>query len=199
MEDWQGEFAILALGIFSILLIALYFVTIYKAWVGTQYSIVLWLSTLLLISNFGFLIEALGFWIGFKIQELLEQNDFAGFGASVGNLCLGEAHWILAVFYFKLAHNMPLVIAGQSDQVRGYKTMLWIGAIPSGIFPVLSGIFWAIGNKQYRAKGEDSIAMSILLQCSTFFSGLMMLITSLIMIFSILKICKFMKSRSIKL
>ena len=56
---------------------------------------------------------------------------------SVADACFGEAHWLLAMFYLKLAKNMPRLLANEFDKLKSYKVLLWIGVILNALFPAL--------------------------------------------------------------
>ena len=56
---------------------------------------------------------------------------------SVADAGFGEAHWLLAMFYLKLAKNMPRLLANEFDKLKSYKVLLWIGVILNALFPAL--------------------------------------------------------------
>jgi hypothetical protein len=61
---------------------------------------------------------------------------------AIGDLLFGEAHWLLAWYYMKLAKNHPKKIARQQSQIKDYRLVLWIGVVCNALFPLLEiGIY----------------------------------------------------------
>ena len=59
----------------------------------------------------------------------------------IADILFGEAHWLLAYNYFKLAKNQPRQIAGATEQVQEYKRMLWVGVVCNFVMPLLEMFF----------------------------------------------------------
>lgn len=62
---------------------------------------------------------------------------------SMGDLCFNVAHWILAMFYLRLAKNMPRVY--YSEHPKPYNTVLWTGLVFNVFGPIVelfSGMWW---------------------------------------------------------
>lgn len=55
-----------------------------------------------------------------------------------------EAHWLLAVYYMKIAHNMPKRMQGLFDEVKDYKCMQKIVSYLLIICPVLALVAWIL-------------------------------------------------------
>ena len=53
-----------------------------------------------------------------------------------------QSHWILAVFYFKIAKNMPAVIERGKKAAKDYKTLYRIGLAANTILPILACVTW---------------------------------------------------------
>ena len=60
----------------------------------------------------------------------------------IGDLCFGEAHWILAFFYFKIAMNMPRIRRGQ--QTKDYVVLNWLGIVFNAVMPIIFGTFYGL-------------------------------------------------------
>lgn len=54
---------------------------------------------------------------------------------STGDLCFNIAHWILAMFYLRLAKNMPRVYYNEIP--KPYNTVFWTGMVYSVFGPIL--------------------------------------------------------------
>ena len=54
---------------------------------------------------------------------------------------------MLAFFYFKMAKNMPRVMAASSNpvvQIKEYRLLNWLGSIFNVVFPLIWGIFFVV-------------------------------------------------------
>ena len=66
-------------------------------------------------------------------------------GATFGWVCFNEAHWQLAFFYFKMAKNMPRVIAANdNDPPRDYPKTYWTGVVLNAILPIAWWTFFLV-------------------------------------------------------
>lgn len=59
---------------------------------------------------------------------------------AIGDLFFCESHWIIAVYYKKIANNIPRVIE-KHKAPKEYKYFFWIGFIINAIFPIGEGLF----------------------------------------------------------
>ena len=96
-------------------LVLIYAAAFVKAWRGTRYRVVVVQITLLFSSNSFYIGRALGNWqvnlcylYGYSCSD--EQIFWrwaitVGF-LSVADACFGVAHWLLAIFYLRIAKNM---------------------------------------------------------------------------------------------
>jgi hypothetical protein len=97
---------ILALGITSALLIAIYLVTLVKVLNSMAFKKIFLVITMLIMANMAYLVEAYALW------SLVhgDYNDLAGIAQPIGDFMFAEAHWFIAFYYMRLANNMPKVI-----------------------------------------------------------------------------------------
>ena len=75
------------------------------------------------------------------MTKSMTQMKVAGYLSGVGYTLYGEAHWLLAFTYFKLAKNYPRSIAGATGEVSSYTKTLWTGVVCNTVFPVLQTVF----------------------------------------------------------
>ena len=93
----------------------LYAWTFHRVWHGSKYTLVLVLNTLLFVANIGYFVLGIGEY-GVNVaytndpDELFMWNCIVGGGLTVANICFGEAHWLLAIFYLKMAYNMNQIV-----------------------------------------------------------------------------------------
>lgn len=124
----------------SFLLLPGYGWTFYKVWVGTRFKLALLLVGLLIAAIVGFFIMGIG-----QYGVLLYKSDDTIFtwicisagGMTIANFCFNESHWLLAMFYFKMAMNMPRIIKrNENDPVQSYSVLHNVGLVLNGIFPL---------------------------------------------------------------
>ena len=131
-------------------LIVVYCVTLHRAWTGSRYRIVMGCIALLTVSNVGYLVEAVVYLTkGFIDGKNLNETIIA-VSHPLGNLCFGVAHWILAIFYYRIAKNMPRVLDGNENEVQSYQTAFWVGLVFNLIFPIVESVTWV-----YQANAES--------------------------------------------
>jgi len=58
---------------------------------------------------------------------------------SLGDLCFNIAHWTLAMFYLKIAKNMPRVIRG--EEAKQYTFIYWAGMALNILGPIGEAVF----------------------------------------------------------
>jgi hypothetical protein len=63
----------------------------------------------------------------------------------IADSCFGEAHWILAHKYLKVAMNMPRILDGEVDKVQQYNTLFWVGIVTNLLLPLLEMPAWIWG------------------------------------------------------
>ena len=97
------------------LLVFIYAAAFVKAWRGTRYRVVVVQITLLFWSNIFYIGRAFGNWqvnlcylYGYSCSE---EQMFWRWAIAVGlmtvaDACFGVAHWLLAIFYLRIAKNM---------------------------------------------------------------------------------------------
>jgi hypothetical protein len=160
----------------SALLLPLYAWTFYKVYVGSRFNIVLLMIVLLITANVGSIVEGIGQY-GVMLHHLHDDSDtifrwdcISGVGLTVLNLCFNEAHWILAVFYFKMAKNMPRVLANNpADPVKPYTALNRIGIVLNAFFPLAQGISFVLACYFIYKKGEKQwvdVVSSVTAICS---------------------------------
>ena len=112
--------------------------TFYKMWTGARYKVILWILAFSIAGNIAFLLYAVTnlMW-AVKGESLAFWGTLLGVTNSLGSLLFGEAHWLLAFYYMKIAKNMPRIIDGHNDKVKSYKAIWWIGVGFNAIFPVI--------------------------------------------------------------
>jgi len=182
----------------SCVLICLNIVTFAKIWAGRRYKIFLMLTSMFLISNVGNLIAACGYYVGLFTESVkYEQNDLAAFGTMIFYLFSNEAHWVLAVYYMKIARNTPKIIEGRFDQVKDYKRTIKIGAAIISIFPIVQGSVWMIQNKQYSANQQQAIWTVVLYQLAVLGVFVSVTVICIYLIKALRQIKQFMSERQI--
>ena len=133
----------------SALLLPVYAVTFYKVWNGSRFKLVLVLITLLSAAAISFLVSGIGQYGQFLYFEHDSNvNPFTweiilAVGIGVGNFCFNTAHWLLAFFYFKMVKNMPRVAKNQTNQVKDYRLVYWLGLILNAAPALAFGIYFA--------------------------------------------------------
>jgi len=140
----------LTLAITTIILVSIYTGMLVKICYGSRYRLLLIIVGMLLVNNLGYTLSGYSFCKLIETMETLNLSDwrkslaemrywarFASITQSIGFLFFGEAHWILACFYFKIAKNMPRVVNGDVHKVRSYNTMFWVGIFLNALFPFL--------------------------------------------------------------
>lgn len=136
------------------LLVLLYTLTLLKALSGTRYRIVITMILLLLASNVAYIALLVG------NQLIIEHNNLRievnvifwnyvqVISQSVGDLLFCEAHWIMAVYYKKIANNIPRVIE-KHKAPKEYKYFFRVGAIFNAVFPIGEGLFMLLYLNKY--------------------------------------------------
>ena len=132
------------------LLIVTYTCTLVKVCRGTKYTTIIKISTLLLLANIAYLFNAAALVVFIKkenqdspLKALIVWNNAVSGTWNLGDLFFCVSHWMLAVYYFNLAKNMPVVIShrGQDNPpIKDYKPLLRCGLIPNILFPVMEGV-----------------------------------------------------------
>ena len=64
------------------------------------------------------------------------------FCLALGNFLFGEAHWLLAHNYLKVAKNTPRLLNNEIEKPSQYTVSFWVGAICNAVFPLLQLVFW---------------------------------------------------------
>ena len=131
------------------LLVVIYAFTLYKACKGTRYKMVMGQIVMLLVASFCYIIynffdDFVNPWCienGCSQKFTVTELGIAAFTMGIADLLFGEAHWLLAYNYFKLAKNQPRQIAGATEQVQEYKRMLWVGVVFNFVMPLLEMFF----------------------------------------------------------
>lgn len=140
-----------------------YVVTLIRTLVGSGYKIIVLTIVFLLVANISYVIllatnyVLIHFLLGDypdMTDETLYKVDFVQcFTQSVGDLFYCWGHWIIAVYYKKIANNMPRVILTSRDElvpVKKYKTFLWVGLACNAVGPIGEGIFLYLYLKDYH-------------------------------------------------
>lgn len=128
----------------SVILIGLYSASLVKLYRGSRLRVVALMTGLLLACNFFFVINSAS---AYYFQKAGDVQTAAMFGSlenafyALGDVAFGEAHWILAMHYYKTAVNVPRVLQGMavtadSGQVRTY----WTGIVVSAVLPLFMGV-----------------------------------------------------------
>ena len=133
------------------LLMPIYGVTFRKVWIGTRFKLVLVLIGLLITASAAFFVLGIG---QYGVVLHLDHSNFdtifrwtcvSAIGGTFGWVCFNEAHWLLAFFYFKMAINMPRVIAdNDNDPPRDYPVIYWTGVLLNAIFPIGWNTFYLV-------------------------------------------------------
>jgi len=138
-------FAIWFLGVSSAVAVFMFLAALCRVWRGERFKVFLWQCVLMTLANTCYLIEAIGLAIGFIFDKrFLRLNNINGIGFSLGNLFFSEAHWVMAVYYMRIAHNVPKQMDGLHDQLKDYSRILCVGVVLSAICPLLDAVDWTI-------------------------------------------------------
>ena len=110
----------------------------------------------------------------------------------VGDFFFGEAHWLLAFNYFKIAKNQQRQMAG--DQVKDYKTMLVVGVIGKAVMPLAEIAFCMWRDLSDRNEGNP-LAQNLYTLVKSLTEGTW-IVSGIILIWSVNSIRKSMVSQS---
>ena len=187
----------------SVLLLPMYAWTFFKVYVGSRFTIVLVMIALLFAGNVGNIVQGIGqYGVMLHHQRDNEETIFkwdciSGGGMTLANLCFNESHWMLAVFYFKMAQNMPRVIANNpADPLRSYSVLSWIGLVLNAVFPVALGVSFMLvcyykyntGDKQWADELASYTATGT--YCGQIISGCLL-------VWSVFRVSSYMRARQI--
>lgn len=182
-------------------MVLIYAYTFYKAWTGTRYKVVLGLVVMLILSNVGWLLWGTALNEASKAstedgEKKLLWMDVAAVGEAIGDILSSEAHWILAVYYLKIAQNMPKIIAGQFDQVKTYKAIFWIGVVLNMLFPLMEavGYFMADFEDWVNATGKSDGFWIVNIAASG--HGILWMSSGFVLVWSIFSIRNYLKERN---
>ena len=109
------EMQILTMLITCSLLTLLVAVVFGKVMCGTRYKVLIWMIVLLLLYNILYVVGTVGQYYCFLIREKRKDENLlvwyllTSIIESLGDLCFNVAHWLLAMFYLRIAKNMPRV------------------------------------------------------------------------------------------
>ena len=91
-------------------------VTLGKMITGTRYRVLLWVISMLIGSNISYIVEAaFGYKYFVKDVQKSAYNIIQFVTGPIGDLLFGEAHWVLAFYYYKVAKNVPRIADGMKD------------------------------------------------------------------------------------
>ena len=130
-------------------LVLIYSGALVKVCRGTQYKTIIKISAFVLVANVFYTINAatLGIYIraySGNSTSVLGWDIALNSAWGLGDLFFCVSHWMLAVYYFNLAKNMPLVISYRGEgkaPIKDYKPLLIYGTIPNVICPLGEAIF----------------------------------------------------------
>ena len=111
---------------------------------------------------------------------------------SLGDLCFNIAHWILAMFYLRIAKNMPRVSRG--ERTKRYNKAFWAGLAFNAFGPILEAVFqnWHY-YMLFRGHEIDKkfIVVDVIVSVSEVIVYSAQILSGTILIWSLIKIRKF--------
>jgi len=107
----------------------------------------------------------------------LKENDIDAIGFAAGNIFYSEAHWMMAVYYMRIAHNVPKIKEGLHDQVKDYSLMLRVGIVLSVFFPILEGTIWCVEDYSWQENNANYSILSASLLAGSEFGTYMQFLT----------------------
>jgi len=118
-------------------------------------------------------------------------------GQTLGDLCFNVGHWLLAIYYFNMATNMPIIINHRDEgpvPVKNFKPAKRIGAIVNSIVPLLEGVFMTLRyyEQTVNSKSETWINNSAI--ASFVAEGLLQIFSGVVLVTAIFKIRSFILS-----
>lgn len=167
-------------------------ITLVKVLCGKRYKVLMAICVMLIGSNIAYLVYNSEYYVYWNEgQQNKSRGATIGTSGPIGDLLFGEAHWVLAIYYLKIATNMPLIIDGQEDQVKDFKVLMWVGILCNAIFPIGEGITY---NIQMLAPDYGGLLNSIFVQITQFFTYVSWIVSGCIVIWSIWRIKRFLYS-----
>ena len=114
---------------------------------GTGYKLVLMLVAMLLTSNVFYLLncganyKVIVLFNSENYSKIFEWQTITGIGFAIGDLLFSVSHWMIAVFYLKMAKNMPRVNE-QVEAPKPYTLLKWAGIAINTILPLCELATW---------------------------------------------------------
>ena len=141
--DWT-KFNIILSFVSFLLLCILDAVTIIKVYKGTRFKTVLLVLTLLLATNLFYLIalcstSGIAIAVNRKEKDAFFWSVVTFVSLSLGTLCFGVGHWLLAIYYLRISTNMPVVIKYKGDIWRDRERLKAAQNLSTGVGEDLSG------------------------------------------------------------
>jgi len=143
LAEWGITLALVS----SVILAGLYIAAFFRVERGSRIQLVAWMILLLLLTNVLLTANAVCayFYQRYTTEGQMETASIYGqlenaFYAAA-DIAFGEAHWILAMHYYKTATNVPRVL--RREMIVPSKTlvvMYWIGVALCAILPTVMGV-----------------------------------------------------------
>ena len=135
----------------SALLILVFEVVFVKVWYGSRYKLIVGMILMLGTASicyivYGFEIAKFNMscvdnfsncYVKYFGEGIMKSYGISASFMGVADLLFGEAHWLLAFTYLKLAKNYPRSLAGAVEEVQSYKKTFIAGILCNALFPML--------------------------------------------------------------